>query len=260
MAGGQLFQVKGSQRANTFIAQKKKVKWGKMSKVSKAVKNYVKKTVAKTEETKYQDMFSAVANAYDSVLLGQISSTDGTAGAKIFPLNQFPATGSQLFNGSTANNFIQGVDNNQRVGDVVSCSKIRVNGEIYMDSGETFDHRVEIMVIKEAEAADRSDLTKISDLRNLHTLNDNLGFQNMDNIANLKNIKVVKHKNYTFDSSFGTTMGFHLNIPVNKKLTYSDDATKGYTFKDRYYLIAWTSDPAGGVSMKLQGRMYYKDA
>lgn len=265
MAGGQLYQVKGSKRANTFVAKKKSVRWGKISKVPKSVKTYVKKAVAKAEETKYHDSFSANNEGYTYVSLGIVdNSVSPSAGAAIFPLNQFPATGTSLYNGGTDVNFIQGSDNNQHVGDTITCSNIVVHGKYLFDTDNILKNQqmFRVVVLREEECADRSDLTKISELNVLHTQSDILGFMDMDSIAKLKNLKIVKTKTYKVDSSYGSEFLFNLNIKVNKKLTYIDDATKGLLYKNRYWMLIWSCGESADSESKvlIQSRMYFKDA
>jgi len=257
MAGGLLYQATKGRRADTFIAKKKSVKWGKMSKVSPAVKSYVKKVVAQNEETKYVDSYSVVTGStYAPVSLAPISASSPTAGAKIFPLNNFGST--KLFDGYGL--FAQGTDNNSRVGDEVMCTSIAVHGKISMIPTDCTNRQVEVMVIRELQASDRANLTtSISDLTVLHTENDNLGFLKMDSIAALKNLQIVKHKKYVMDDSYGNQKFFNLKIKVNKKFTYDDEY--GLTYENRYWLVAWCSDGnETSPTIQIQSRMYFKDA
>lgn len=261
-----MFQVKGSKRANTFVAKKKSVRWGKMSKVPKSVKTYVKKAVAKAEETKYHDSFSAGnTGVYTYKTVGIVdNATLPSAGAAIFALNQFAATGTALYDTGTDVNFVQGNDNNQHVGDTITCSNIVIHGKYIFDIDNVLKNQQQfkVVILREEECADRSDLTKISELNVLHTKDDILGFMDMDSIAKLKNLKIVKTKTYKVDSSYGSEFLFNLNIKVNKKFTYVDDATKGLLYKNRYWMLVWSCGESADLESKvlIQSRMYFKDA
>jgi len=244
-------------KRNNQTKSKKVFTTYKTQKVSTGVKKYVKKVLDKNIETKYVDSYSvATGSTYAPVSLAPISDASPTAGAKIFPLNNFGST--KLFDGY--GQFAQGTENNSRVGDEVMCSSIAVHGKITMIPTDCSNRQVEVMVIRELQASDRADLTtKISELSVLHTENDNLGFLKMDSIAALKNLQIVKHKKYVMDSSYGNQKFFNLNIKVNKKFTYDDEY--GLTYENRYWLVAWCSDGnETNPTIKVQSRMYFKDA
>lgn len=270
MAMGKMF-VAAKGKNGGYGKGKKVGKTFKTSKVSESVKKYVKKVVNSSTETKYHDSMSIVqtsagVNTYSEVALGAISNSSPTAGAAIFALNQFVTVNtapSKLYNSASqsGDEFEQGTDNQDRLGDTVNISTIAIHGEIDIKQRDNNNLLVDLMVIKESECADRNDTDLISDLVPLHNTGvyDRLSFMSMGQLSKLKNLTVIKRKTMRFDTSYGLKFPFTMNVKVNKKISYIDGS--GLTYNNRYWLLAWQyGGNETAPTIKLQSRMYFKDA